>query len=206
MSLQSILNKKLENIEPIEILKRIGYRKITDKTIVRLKDTLSDELLGLDNSHFDFKYSNIEYIKALCLLCDVVFSDHSDELDEYKQNLHKLRHGFKPYVFVYTDFKRDSQPIIALAFMEQSRHLSLPVMNKLKSIDEQVGYVQKLVINHYETVKGHLDLWGEIKHYVFNLSQDEYIVINTDGTLSDALNITQNRATVSLGNKHIALY
>ena len=206
MSLQSILNKKLENIEPIEILKRIGYRKITDKTIVRLKDTLSDELLGLDNSHFDFKYSNIEYIKALCRLCDVDFSVHSDELDERKENLLKLRHGFKTYVFVYTDFKRDSQPIIALAFMEQSRHLSLPVMNKLKSIDEQVEYVQKLVINHYETIKGHLDLWGEIKHYVFNLSQDEYIVINTDGTLSDALNITQNRATVSLGNKHIALY
>jgi hypothetical protein len=83
MSLQNILVAKLKNIDPVEILRKIGYRKISDKTIARLKNTLSSERLGLDKSEFDFKYSNIEFIKALCNLCEVDFTFYQEEISVF---------------------------------------------------------------------------------------------------------------------------
>lgn len=204
MSLQNTLVTKFKYFEPIEILKKMGYRKITEKTITRLNDTLSDKILGLAKSHFDFKYSNIDFIKALCRVCDVDFNDYSDELFESQANFRELHYGFKPYVFIYTGFKRTSQPIFMLAFLERSRNLSLPIRNKRLSIDAQIEYVSCLIIEHYKKMGGYLNVWGEIKQYVFNFTETDYLVLNPDGSLSDSKDILQNRATIQLGNKNIS--
>lgn len=203
MSLQNTLVTNLKSLESTEILRKIGYRKITDKMIERLESVLSDEFLGLNKSYFDFKYSNIEFIKALCEICEVNFKDYQDEIDKQTDNVTKLKHAYWPHVFVYTAFKRSSQPIIALAFMEGHRRLYLPIEYKLASLEEQVKYVKTLILEHYKNADGHLKLWGDIKNYVFNFSKNEYLVFNSNGELIDSKVVAQNRANLTLGNKDI---
>ena len=203
MSLQNTLVTKLKHIEPTKILRKIGYRKITDKSIERLSNVLSDEFLGLDKSYFDFKYSNCEFVKALCKLSEVDFNDYQNELEEQTVRATTLKYAFSPYVFIYTGFRRKSQPIFALAFMEGHRRLYLPIEYKLASLEEQVKYVKTLISEHYKNTEGHLDVWGEIRSYVFNSSKKEYLVFNPDGELIDEKVVAQNTAKVTLGNKDI---
>ena len=203
MSLQNTLVTKLKYIEPSEVLRKIGYRNINDKTITRLENVLSDEFLGLDKSYFDFKYSNYEFVKALCKLCDVDLNDYQNELEEKKVRATTLKYAFQPYVFVDTGFRRKSQPILALAFMEGHRHLSLPIEYKAASLEEQVKYVKSLISEHYKNTDGHLEMWGKIKRYVFNFSENAHLVFSPDGELTDQKAVTQNTAKVTLGNKDI---
>ena len=203
MSLQNTLVTKLKHLEPIEILRKIGYRKITDKSIERLKNVLSDKLLGFDKSNFDFKYSNVEFVKALCDLCEIDIKNYQDGIDKQLEHISTLKHAYWPQVFVYTGFRRKSQPIFALAFMEARRHLYLPIEYKLASLDDQVEYVKTLISEHYKKTEGHLDIWGEIRNYVFNFSKNEYLVFNPAGELIDEKGVTQNTAKLTLGNKDI---
>lgn len=203
MSLQNTLITKLENIEPIEILRKIGYRNISDKTIARLKDVLASELLCLDKSGFDFKYSNIEFVKALCDLCNIEFNDFKEELEQLTNIAAKLNHAFRPYIFIYTGFKRASQSIIALAFLESRRHIYLPNEFKLESVESQIEYVKRLIVEHYKNENGVLSLWGDIENYVFNISENSYLTFNPQGVLIENKNSTQVTAKISLRNKDI---
>ena len=203
MSLKNILISKLKHLDPVEILTGIGYRKITDKTISRLKNTLANEMLGLDKNGFDFKYSNIEFIKALCELCVLDFNDFQEEIDSQLNRINTLKHGFRPYVFIYTEFKRTSQPIFALAFMEGHRHLSLPNEYKLENLDTQIKFVKKLVVEHYKNESGILPVWGEIKNYIFNVAEDSQLIFSPNGEVVDNKTCSQNVATIKLGNKDI---
>lgn len=203
MSLQNTLVTKLKHIEPSEVLRKIGYRNISDKTIERLANVLSDEFLGLDKSYFDFKYSNCEFIKALCKLSNVDVNDYQNELEEQTVRATTLKYAFQPYVFVDTGFRRKSQPIFALAFMEGHRHLCLPIEYKAVSLEEQVKYVKTLITEHYKNTDGHLDVWGEIISYEFNYSKNACLVFNTNGELIDEKAVAQNKAKVTLGNKDI---
>jgi len=203
MSLQNTLISKLKHLDSVEILKEIGYRKINDKTISRLKNTLSSERLGLDENGFDFKYSNIEFIKALCDLCELDFNDYQDEIDNQLNRINTLKHAFRPYVFINTGFKRTTQPIFALAFLEGLRHLYLPNELKLESLDSQIEFVKKLIIEHYKIENGILPVWGEIKNYIFNVTEDSPLIFNPNGELVDNKTCSQNVATIKLGNKDI---
>jgi len=203
MSLQNTLVTKLKHIEPGEILRKIGYRNINDKTIKRLTNVLSDELLGLDKNYFDFKYSNCEFVKALCKLSGVDLNDYQNESEKQIVRATILKYAFQPYVFVDTGFRRKSQPIFALAFMEGHRHLSLPIEYKAPSLEEQVKYVKTLISEHYKNTSGHLDVWGEIRRYVFNFSENAHLVFNPDGELIDETAVDRNTAKVTLGNKDI---
>jgi len=203
MSLQNTLVTKLKNIEPREVLRKMGYRKITDKTIERLKRVLSNELLGLDKSHFDFKYSNLEFVKALCDLCEINFKSYQDDIDKQLEDISTLNHAYWPHVFVDTGFRRESQPIFALALLEGHRRLCLPIEYKLASLEEQVKYTKTLISEHYKNTEGHLDVWGDIKRYVLKTSETSSLVFNPQGDLIDEKVVDQNIAKVSLGSKDI---
>lgn len=203
MSLQNTLITKLENFEPVEILRKIGYRKITDKTLSRLKNALASDYLGLDRNDFDFKYSNIEFIKALCEFCAVDINQYQDEINNLIERISRLKHGFNPYVFVYTGFKRSSQPIFSLAVMEGRRHLYLPNEYKLENLDSQIEFVKKMIIDHYNNENGVLLVWGEIKNYVFNATENRKIVFDPAGNFVDIKTCSQNIAKMTLKNKDI---
>lgn len=107
-------------------------------------------------------------------------------------------------MFVGTEFRRTSEPVIALAFCEGRRNLALPPELRIVALDEQVEFVKAFVISHFTENNGSLPLWGDIKKYVFYYAKAEYIVFSPSGETLDEKAVISAKATVTVGNKNLA--
>jgi len=82
------------------------------------------------------------------------------------------------YLFVNTNFKRTTQQIFVLAFMEGLRNLSID-RKEFENKEEELEYVKKFVKNHYKEHSGELKLWGKIQNYIYKSEWfDKFLVID----------------------------
>lgn len=88
---------------------------------------------------------------------------------------------YPSYIFVETNFKRQSQPIMMLGAMQHLRRFR--VSNELieLSLNQQLPAIQQIVIQHYADSKGKLKVWGKIQSYVYFYAEDLMIEFSPKG-------------------------
>ncbi|MCF7354901.1 hypothetical protein [Vibrio sp. CK2-1] len=200
MTLQYALKLKLMHSDLPEIAQLMGYnRKGMSKAASRIEQVLSDPQLNLYANAFDFKYSNQEFIERLCEVVGIDLNHFSDVIDSIIAHHEAIRDAFKSYVFVDTGFKRKSEPIFMLAFLEHHRYLSFPKEKRVLPVADQVAYVQACIKKHYAENDGALPMWGKIQRYVFFYSEGCSISLNGDGVILEANpNLRRSMATLEL--------
>ncbi len=184
--LQVLIHKKLLTVDLKELSHSLGYRG-SDKFKQRLTAMFSNEYLGLDSSYYDFQFSSEEFVRRLCnhlgipsLLVDKV-------LVEIQAELGKKKHASKQFVFIDTDFKRQSQPIVALSAMQHRRYLTIDDAVTVSPLDKQLKDIQEIVMAHYQA-NPILDLWGQVQRYAYFYQPDFIVVLSTGGEIVDVCN------------------
>jgi len=155
------------------------------KAAARIHKVITDDHLGLDGGGYDFKYTNTEFVLKLCGVLGLDSADCSGQVDAIVAELDEYRHRYHPWLFVDTNFKRTSQPIFALAFMEGKRRVYLSKDLVVLPMDKQVDQVGRLIRQHYQKSGGKLDLWGPIQHYKYFYDTDKFITFDTSGVVVD---------------------
>lgn len=196
------------------IIEKLGYRKSQlAKAQQRVIKTVQSPLLGFDTSHFDFKYSQVEFVRRLCqlLLSDTALQTKVNEslcqvaIKQVNKFIRFYHHAYTPWIYVDTGFKRSTQPIFALALCESKRRIALPKTMQLLASNEQHSIVSELITQHYQYSQSlhdsKLGIWGEIQQYVF-FSNDwkttKPIVFNTLGEPIDNHPFTHSISTLQV--------
>lgn len=86
MILKEKLAIKLRAEDPVDILKQLGYKNIRQKSLNRLSQLVNDDDMGLSQSYYDYKYTQLEFIKAICDILSIKFDDHIDEIEVIEQS------------------------------------------------------------------------------------------------------------------------
>lgn len=205
MNIQQELQLKLSHSSLRDAALLMGYNKVNAaRAIARIGNVLSDPQLGLFTGKYDFKYSNEEFLIALCAVFGINIDEHLHELNTITNGDSDSSEKFKPYVFIDTNFKRESQPIYILSLCEEQRRLHLDYEVRTKPIHKQVEYIQRLVKQHYDNCDGSLKIWGNIQRYVYFYAEGCKLAISPDGViLNDPEVVNISRATVTVGGVYV---
>ena len=110
------------------------------------------------------------------------------------------------YLFIDTNFKRKSEPIFVLAFMEHKRRIAYKNIGDLyfKSDDEILEIISKFVKEDYFTCDGTIKLWGKIVAYNWHHTNEKvYIFDKNDYYKCSTKNIIESKATLKIKGKII---
>ena len=205
MKLQDELQISLAHCNYNDVAQHMGYSKSgRGKAAQRITHVLADPYMGLNSGSFDFKFSNDEFLTALCEVLGIDVSDHKQELDAIHDEYTDRRERYKAHVFIDTNFKRQSQTLISLACLHGQRFIQLPYEIRFKDLFLQVEYVQSIVKQHYIENDGAIGVWGLINRYIFNYADGCSVSLSPDGViLEDEPVVNISRASVGVGNADI---
>jgi len=107
---------------------------------------------------------------------------------------------------VNTNFKRSSQPIFVLAFMEGLRNILID-RTSFENKKEELAYIRNYVKKHYKENSGKLELWGKIQNYIYKSDWfDKYLVIDKDGNVINQMDeFNPSRAFLKINGKNIEI-
>jgi len=108
------------------------------------------------------------------------------------------------YLFIDTDFKRKSEPIFVLAFMEHKRRITHEYIGDLyfKSDDEILTIVSEFVIEDHFTRDGMVAVWGRIVSYNWHHVDGRVYVFDKNGCYKCTNeNIIESQATLKIKGK-----
>ena len=201
MNLFHTIKQTLEQTNHDEVLRSMRYNNLKKghQTLKQFLDT-GDIYLWLKKGAYDLKYNSEQFLKQLLKALNLT-SAGEEKLKQYSNRLDAINAMRNtPYIYIDTHFKRESQPIFVLAFMEGKRNIiidkELLVFKDEKEIFETIG---KIVKNHYITSNGKLPLWGGILTYVYHSTDGKKFIFNTDGRLSqNHSNIMESRAKIRI--------
>ena len=206
MNLIYAINQALEQTNHDELLKTMGYYNLKTGQKTLLKFINTDSIyLWLKHGNYDMKFNSEEFLQHLLKALHLT-SVGNVELKQYNRRLDALRAMRNtPYIFIDTHFKRASQPIFALAFMEGRRNIGIDKeLLVFKSESEILEIIGSIVKNHYISSDGKLPLWGKIFTYIYHNTDGKKFIFNPDGTLSqDQGEILESRAELRIGNQII---
>ena len=173
--------KLLQQIK--EQLQLKDHNKIILKMDLKSRSTqskITNVLLNLQNyqdlsEYFDhgyngFEYTNTTLLEAICCALNINKKDVKQGIIEYQENNKKLLASEVPYIFVNTNFKRESEPLFNLVALNSKRYIKINRKDFFfKSKEEQEKYVQSLIHSHYSKLSdGKLFIWGSVESYIFN--------------------------------------
>ena len=182
--LETSLRDRVGRRDRAEILRAMGYSESTlTKAIERLDAALSDGYLGLARSHYDFRYSNRGFLRALLKVLDAETPEADTAIDGLDRELQRKRYGYRPWLFVETGFRRTSEPVFALAAMEGRRRIRLPESVLSLSREETIRIASRKARRHFFDNAGRLPLWGAIQEYKLIMEDAEQVVLDTSGAL-----------------------
>ena len=181
-NLRDRITTELENADPNHIVGLMGYNN-KSAGIEHLYKALSDDQLGFGKGLYDGHYSNREFIKKLLEVLGIDYSDYEDDLNEIEMSVNDDNFGFRPYIFIDTAFKRDGQPIFALAFMEGHRYLVLDKKIKKLSRREQIKVLTEAVKLHQKKTDGVIKMWGKAVQYAGFLNEKDIVLISPQGVV-----------------------
>ena len=201
--------KEKLNSQDISILyKEVGYNSLK-KFILSLEKLKSIDSIynWIYSGHYDLVFNAKDFLINLCDALKIDKSFVNKEIQEV-ENFYIEQERFKnSYIFINTNFKRNSEPIIALALCERFRRISLYKNEELlfKSKDVILKIVSDIIHNHYTNNKDGLVLWGKIENYVLHLFREIY-AFDTAGNLINSINnISQEKAVIIIKNKELEL-
>ncbi len=174
MTLLEQIQQKLKEVGIDHIVEQLGYKPSkADKVKSALQTLLSASEIDtfLDLSYFDFKYDSRGLLNAVCRVLKIPKIDLAVTLEAYEDKQRRLAAMKAPYIFVYTGFKRKSEPIFALAVRECKRRIVLDKKLYLSKTKEGIdAYIRHIIKLHYKWCKGELPLWGKIRAYVYTMT------------------------------------
>jgi hypothetical protein len=196
-----VIKGRLAQADTKQVLKRMGYNSMKNgmNTLNQFL-ACTDCFTWLSSSNYDFHCTSKEFLEKLCTALDVEPKLYQDAISNYAQIEDELRKTRGCYVFVDTNFRRTTQPIFALAFMEGSRRLSpdkKSIMFKTKK--HILKSISKMVRKHYLANNGELQMWGKIENYVYHHFDGKQYVFDSNGCLlENAKEVFESRATLFL--------
>ena len=179
---------------------RIVFRS---KSIIDKEQILS-YLQGITNAEDPYNVRNEkvryeEFLEYLCEVLEISKIDYEVLLDACRDMRRRYDALKEPYIYVDTNFRRKSEPIIALAMLEPKRRIKIDKLYYLKrSEEENLAYVSNAVKLHYKWRKGVLALWGQIRNYIYYDGRGNRTVFNCLGDVIEADEICESRANVTL--------
>ncbi len=204
MELLEHIKSRLSKVDVNQLAKPLGYNSPA-KAHKRLNALISSGNVEnwLRQGGYDFVHSNQSFLMKLCEVLDLDENLYLPVIDNIREKLKKLSAMPQPYIFVNTNFKRSSEPIFALAFMEGQRRIYIDKLAVLNSLDEGISIAVHLVTEHYKKSNGTLEMWGKIDNYVYHVNNKKY-VLNHKGELLDSPHeIPESRASLFIGNREI---
>ena len=179
---------------------RIVFRS---KSIIDKEQILS-YLQGIINAEDPYNVRNEkvryeEFLEYLCEVLEISKIDYEVLLDACRDMRRRYDALKEPYIYVDTNFRRKSEPIIALAMLEPKRRIKIDKLYYLeRSEEENLAYVSNAVKLHYKWRKGVLVLWGQIRNYIYYDGRGNRTVFNCLGDVIEVDEICESRASVTL--------
>ena len=184
MNIYRIVKKRVQSSNIEKLTKQLGYAS-SHKTTQIIKSFLNSKDLysWLHRGYYDLTYTSEEFLKKLCLIFNVDYSDIENALKKEEVYYQEVARIQKNYIRVNTNFKRKNEPIFALACLEHTRDIRLEVKKALfKDKSEVLKIVSETIQKHYKETNGRLNIWGVIVEYIY-YHDDEIFTFGTDGKL-----------------------
>ena len=165
MTLINIINEKLAHTNPDTVLRKMGYRNL-DHARERLRSLMDAPSIEnwLRHSSYDLHYSGKEFLRTLFEVLMLPAGPLEEELKRIDAKAIALARMPQPYIFVDTNFKRQSQPIFALAMMESRRRIRIDKEEiHGRELDDVLKLVGGIIRRHYRRSGGKLPMWGVIR-------------------------------------------
>ena len=202
--LLATIRTKIEDHNLNEIVSLMGYQKPT-KALERLDSllTATNLLSWFNQGSYDFKYSNREFILSLGEILEIPPAEITNEITAINNEQMRIEKMFQPYIFIDTKFKRQGQPIFALACCEGKRHIMIPKYDVLQNKTAELHRIKEIVMQHYVKTEGQLEVWGKIHQYVYNFDEDQKIAILPNGRTIQPDEDQQQKASLTLNGRDI---
>jgi len=106
-------------------------------------------------------------------------------LDDLRVHVDDERYGYRPWLFVDTNFKRTSQPVFVWAFLESQRRLNLPKELKREPLQEQLDYLKSCIADYLDSLKAEdvNAVWGRPVGFYCHLSDTHGLKLDLYGEL-----------------------
>lgn len=209
-ALQHELALRAAHIDHADLLRLMGYRKPCYRQHQRLQAVLRDPMLGLRNSHFDFKHISRSFVQALGATLGMDAERVEQGLRLIREQIDREDSRYVPTIFVDTGFRRSTQPIFALGVCEHQRHLRLDKATfevyHNATVAEQVRMIGEFVKAHYREHRGRLGIWGAIQYYLYYFEPTKVLVMRPDGTVKEERQLDHapySRADLKLKNRSL---
>ncbi len=198
------IKNRLENAEKESIVKSLGYNN-KKNGLKRLGTLISTKNIEewLKKNGYDFCHSNESFLLKLCDILEFDKADYLKPITKISDRLNAIDRMPNPYIFINTNFKRENQPIFALAFMERERKIYIDKVKVFDSRDDGLSMAKKLVQEHYQETQGVIPMWGTIDNYIYHTNNKKYI-INKNGEIeNNTKEIFESKAVLSISNRPI---
>ncbi|GAB6073612.1 hypothetical protein [Nautilia lithotrophica] len=183
------------------LCKKLGYNKL--KPCLEKLEFLEKngiEAFLKTNFKYDFVLGSELFLKKVIELCG---DDKDMKIFEKIREKLSRKSG---HLFVNTNFKRISQPIFVLAFMEGLRNISID-RTSFENKEEELAYIRNYVKKHYKENNGKLKLWGNIQNYIYKSDRfNKYLVIDKDGNVINQMDeFNPSKAIMFINGKEIKI-
>lgn len=181
----------------------MGYGRATPQRRDRLARVLDEDLLGLDDGAFDFRFDSLGFVEALCKALDLSAETIEAGLADLRA-LVARRRAYAPSMFVETNFKRRNEPLFALSAMESKRWIVFERSFRALPAIKQIHVAGKRTRSHYNEHDGVLPLWGTIQHYVLFLTPETTLLLGIDGRVVESDPAARiNTVNLSIGGRRV---
>ena len=188
------------------LVKELGYGSLK-KGIDAIEAFLATGSIDawLAHGHYDIVHNSESFLRALTSVLGLPREEVEECIVRNRERVALLGRLQRPYIFVYTGFRRKSEPIFALAALESKRNIGLDKETVYSwGLEETLKRVGTLVAQYYRENQGRLALWGNIESYVYHHIDGKKYVFGTDGKLKEGAEpLPESRAEILVKNRPI---
>jgi len=152
------IRKKLkaayQSIDILDLAKRMGYYN-RDKFEKRLNTVLDSPDLALSQPYFDGLYSSDSFLNRLLSELQLGKLIFCKALQDYRDGC-----GYRPWLFVKTDFQKQGVSDIIMATLERERRLELPKSLQRMSLNDQCKYVHTFIHGFLAIIHGEKNVFS----------------------------------------------
>jgi len=204
MNIYSKLKNKIKLCSRDQIVKELEYNS-PQRGLQTLDSFLKskDVYTWLHSGNYDFKYTADQFLKKICILMNVSKDILDHEIKNQSKYYNELTRIKDNYIFVNTNFKRNSEPLFMLACSESKRRIRLNTKEyTFLSDSEVINLVSNIVKQHYIENDGKLFVWGCIDTYIYH-HNNKIFTFDIDGTKIVNSIVSEAKASIKLNGKII---
>jgi len=196
------IKEKHATLSTQDLARQMGYVNVA-KGVTRIEKTVNDPYLGLASGGYDGVFDSHAFIRKLLEVMEINDEECARDLREIEEIVNDDQYGHQPWIFVETGFKRTSEPIICLAFIEHMRRI--PIGKDIKRLprDRQLARLSQEIRRHQESLQetdGKISLWGKPTKYICHINENDTVEMTTDGQMISEIdhNVSHGEAVISL--------